>query len=77
MTSVTNDNSHITRFSEFIIMHLLLHYVTVFISAEANEISFDPDDILTNIEQIDSGWWIGTAPDGNHGMFPANYVELV
>ena len=41
------------------------------------EITFDPDDIITNVEQIDPGWWTGTAPDGTHGMFPANYVELL
>ena len=49
----------------------------LFVAAEDNEISFDPDDILTNIDQIDEGWWIGTAPDGTTGMFPANYVELI
>lgn len=41
------------------------------------EISFDPGDVITNIEQIDEGWWKGTGPDGRHGMFPANYVELI
>ena len=44
---------------------------------EDNEVSFDPDDIITNIEQIDEGWWLGVAPDGKQGMFPANYVELM
>ena len=46
-------------------------------SDEDNEISFDPDDVITYIEKIDEGWWIGTAPDGNRGMFPANYVEEI
>lgn len=44
---------------------------------EDNEISFDPDDIIIDIDKIDEGWWIGTAPDGNRGMFPANYVEEI
>ncbi|XP_067656864.1 drebrin-like protein B [Haliotis asinina] len=46
-------------------------------AADDSEITFDPDDIITNIEQIDDGWWTGTAPDGTSGMFPANYVELI
>ncbi|XP_048474496.1 drebrin-like b isoform X2 [Rhincodon typus] len=46
-------------------------------AADETEISFDPDDILTSIEQIDEGWWRGYAVDGSFGMFPANYVELL
>lgn len=40
-----------------------------------DEISFDPDDIVTNIEMIDKGWWRGLCK-GQYGLFPANYVEL-
>ncbi|XP_048462862.1 liprin-alpha-1-like [Rhincodon typus] len=40
-----------------------------------DEISFDPDDIITNIEMIDEGWWRGECR-GRYGLFPANYVEL-
>ena len=46
-------------------------------AADETEISFDPDDIITHIEQIDSGWWQGLAPNGTYGLFPANYVELL
>lgn len=46
-------------------------------AADETEISFDPDDVITHIEQIDEGWWQGMAPDGTYGLFPANYVELV
>ena len=44
---------------------------------DGTEITFDPDDIITNIEKIDEGWWRGEAPNGQYGLFPANYVELV
>ena len=45
---------------------------------DENEISFDVDEIITNIEQIDPGWWSGTRElDGSTGVFPANYVELI
>ncbi|XP_053318246.1 src substrate cortactin-like isoform X2 [Spea bombifrons] len=41
-----------------------------------DEISFDPQDLITDIEMLDEGWWIGTCR-GCRGLFPANYVELV
>ncbi|CAG5120515.1 unnamed protein product [Candidula unifasciata] len=44
---------------------------------QEDSISFDPEDIITNIEQIDDGWWQGFAPNGSYGMFPSNYVELI
>ncbi|OQR73360.1 drebrin protein B-like [Tropilaelaps mercedesae] len=46
-------------------------------AADETEISFDPGDIITNIDQIDQGWWQGVAPNGTFGLFPANYVELI
>jgi cortactin len=42
-----------------------------------DEISFDPDEIITNIEKIDDGWWMGTNPRGETGLFPSNYVEEI
>ncbi|KAG8547143.1 hypothetical protein GDO81_028996 [Engystomops pustulosus] len=44
-------------------------------AAGDDEISFDPDDLITNIEMIDDGWWRGLCKD-RYGLFPANYVEL-
>lgn len=46
-------------------------------AADESEISFDPGDVITHIDQIDEGWWQGLAPDGTYGLFPANYVELM
>ncbi|NP_001086163.1 drebrin-like protein B [Xenopus laevis] len=46
-------------------------------AADDTEISFDPDDVIIQIEMIDDGWWRGVAPSGHFGMFPANYVELL
>ena len=42
-----------------------------------DEITFDPGDIITEIEELDEGWWRGRAVNGAYGMFPANYVELI
>lgn len=34
--------------------------------------------IVTDIEQIDEGWWSGRNPQsGDTGLFPSNYVELI
>ena len=45
---------------------------------DEEDLTFDEDERITNIEQIDEGWWQGTrALDGSYGLFPANYVELV
>nr|XP_018896888.1 PREDICTED: drebrin-like protein B [Bemisia tabaci] len=46
-------------------------------AADETEISFDPGQVITNIDQIDVGWWQGLGPDGSYGLFPANYVELL
>merc|ERR1712079_45191 len=40
-----------------------------------DEISFDPNDMITNIEMIEEGWWLGFC-NGRRGLFPANFVEL-
>ncbi|KAJ9598524.1 hypothetical protein L9F63_010795, partial [Diploptera punctata] len=42
-------------------------------AADSTEITFDPGDIITHIDQIDEGWWQGLGPDGTFGLFPANY----
>nr|CAD7426260.1 unnamed protein product [Timema monikensis] len=42
-------------------------------AADSTEITFDPGDIITHIDQIDEGWWQGLGPDGTYGLFPANY----
>uniref|UniRef100_A0A8C9ZJS1 Hematopoietic cell-specific Lyn substrate 1 n=1 Tax=Sander lucioperca TaxID=283035 RepID=A0A8C9ZJS1_SANLU len=41
-----------------------------------DEISFNPDDVITNIEMIDEGWWKGQC-HGRVGLFPASYVQLM
>ncbi|XP_066153204.1 src substrate cortactin isoform X2 [Euwallacea fornicatus] len=43
-------------------------------AAADDEISFDPDNLITHIEKIDEGWWRGLCK-GKYGLFPANYVQ--
>ncbi|XP_001360062.2 hematopoietic lineage cell-specific protein [Drosophila pseudoobscura] len=45
-------------------------------AADDDEISFDPDDLITHIEKIDDGWWRGLCKN-RYGLFPANYVQVV
>uniref|UniRef100_A0A672GCN5 Hematopoietic lineage cell-specific protein-like n=1 Tax=Salarias fasciatus TaxID=181472 RepID=A0A672GCN5_SALFA len=48
-----------------------------FLPTEADdEISFNPDDIITNVEMVDEGWWKGQC-HGRVGLFPAAYVQLM
>ena len=44
-------------------------------AADFDEISFDPEEVITDIEMIDEGWWRGRCR-GKVGLFPANYVQL-
>lgn len=46
-------------------------------AAEDNELSFAEGDTITQIQQIDEGWWSGVGPNGVEGLFPATYVELM
>ena len=70
------DQKATTLSSRFTIAYKINCFLLNFPEDES-EISFDPDDIITEIEQIDSGWWRGVAPNGHYGLFPANYVELI
>ena len=45
------------------------------VAAGDDEISFDPGDVITNIDKVDEGWWTGTC-NGRTGLFPANFVEV-
>ncbi|KAK0135184.1 Drebrin-like protein B [Merluccius polli] len=37
-----------------------------------SEISFEPGDIISDVETVDKAWWRG-CKDGRQGLFPANY----
>ncbi|KAM7019098.1 uncharacterized protein LKV04_009553 [Tautogolabrus adspersus] len=44
---------------------------------DESEISFEPGDIITDVETVDKAWWRGFSKDGRQGLFPANYVETI
>lgn len=41
------------------------------------ELSFEPGDIISDVETIDKAWWRGCSKDGRQGLFPANFVETI
>lgn len=44
---------------------------------EDNEIDLTEGQMVTNIEQVDPDWWMGTNIHGESGLFPSAYVSLV
>lgn len=44
---------------------------------DESEISFEPGDIIKDVETVDKAWWRGWSKDGRQGLFPANYVETI
>ena len=43
-----------------------------------DEVGFQENDIVVNVEPIDEGWMFGTVErTGMRGMLPANYVERI
>ncbi|KAH0377837.1 hypothetical protein KCU92_g9013, partial [Aureobasidium melanogenum] len=45
--------------------------------AEDNEIELREGEYVENIEMVDEDWWMGQNSQGESGLFPSNYVELV
>jgi len=44
---------------------------------DENEVSFEPGEVITNIDKPDDNWWEGLTQSGKFGLFPANYVEQI
>lgn len=47
-----------------------------FSSTEKSSLSFEKDEYIEVLSQLDSGWWDGWCK-GNRGWFPSNYVEII
>jgi hypothetical protein len=48
-----------------------------YVPDESNEIALQEGEEVTNIDQVDPDWWVGTNSKGQEGLFPANYVEII
>ncbi|RMZ66955.1 actin binding [Pyrenophora seminiperda CCB06] len=51
--------------------------VRIAMPAEDNEVELREGEYVTDIDMVDDDWWMGTNSQGERGLFPANYVELV
>ncbi|KAI9487373.1 MAG: ras guanine nucleotide exchange factor domain-containing protein [Benjaminiella poitrasii] len=47
-----------------------------FSSTEKSSLSFEKDEYIDVLTQLDSGWWDGWCK-GNRGWFPSNYVKII
>ncbi|KAM7214676.1 hypothetical protein V8F06_009926 [Rhypophila decipiens] len=45
--------------------------------AEDNEIELKEGEYVTEIDMVDEDWWLGTNAQGERGLFPSSYVELL
>ena len=45
--------------------------------AEDNELPLKEGEYITNIDMVDTDWWMGQNSRGETGLFPNTYVELV
>ena len=45
-------------------------------ATEDDELTLAVGDIVTNIDQMDGGWWEGELK-GKRGVFPENFVEVI
>ena len=61
---------------EFFMLTMTTINYCICIAEGEDEVTFDPDDIIEDVEEVDEGWWMGTV-NGKRGLFPSNYVELI
>ena len=43
---------------------------------EDNEMNLTEGEFITDIEEIDEGWWMGIGPGGKTGLFPCKSLLL-
>ncbi|XP_056276022.1 drebrin-like protein [Pseudoliparis swirei] len=57
--------------------HMCVRALYDYQAEDESEISFEPGDIIKDVETVDKAWWRGWSKDGRQGLFPANYVETI
>jgi len=59
---------------------LMARTIYEYTAREGDELSFEVDELITNIEKVSTDWYKGTMVTGGRrvsGLFPANYVKLL
>ncbi|EFA85851.1 SH3 domain-containing protein [Heterostelium album PN500] len=47
-----------------------------YVGSDATELDFYTGDIITVLDEDESGWWKGSV-DGREGLFPSNYCDII
>lgn len=77
---MTTKQVSVTCFSSSVVQFVVweMSFETFLIFTEDDtELSFEPGDIISDVETIDKAWWRGSSKDGRQGLFPANFVETI
>ncbi|KAL6465528.1 hypothetical protein MHYP_G00256610 [Metynnis hypsauchen] len=69
----TSENGELTSGRRLLCVRALYDYQ----AEDDSELSFEPGDIISDVETVDKAWWRGFSKDGRQGLFPANYVETI
>ncbi|XP_036453787.1 drebrin-like protein [Colossoma macropomum] len=68
-----SENGELTAGRRLLCVRALYDYQ----AEDDSELSFEPGDIISDVETVDKAWWRGFSKDGRQGLFPANYVETI
>lgn len=75
---MTTKQVSVACFNSSAVQFMKISFETSLFSTEDDtELSFEPGDIISDVETIDKAWWRGSSKDGRQGLFPANYVETI
>ncbi|KAF9166172.1 hypothetical protein BGX20_000306, partial [Mortierella sp. AD010] len=70
--NIENDENNYSDESEIIVVRALYP----FRSEDSTSLSFQKDELIQVLTQLESGWWYGYC-HGERGWFPSNYVEII
>ena len=64
---------------DYMLLQIQAQALFDFYAINDGEISFNIDDIITEIIEFDdgSGWTLGRGPGDRHGYFPSSYVKFI
>ncbi|KAF9998234.1 hypothetical protein BGZ79_008086 [Entomortierella chlamydospora] len=70
--NIENDENNYSDETEIIVVRALYP----FRSEDSTSLSFQKDELIQVLTQLESGWWYGYC-HGERGWFPSNYVEII
>ena len=58
-------------------MNLRCHALYDFTAQDERDLSFRARDVISVVDMPDTNWWLGRNANGEEGLFPATYVEIM